>query len=584
MTPPPNNEPLNGRYQLMEMIGRGAMGRVYKAKDLRLGGAIVAIKFLSQTLLNERMRSRFWSEASICAQLGQKSIHIIRVTDYDLDPDDVPFYAMEFLQGPGLNEIIREKPIPLTRFLSMMRQICLGLKAAHEGIEVDGNLCPIIHRDIKPSNMIVLQDPSLGEFVKVLDFGISKLLQENSGQTSTYMGTMVYSSPEQMEGCELTPSSDIYSVGVMAYEMLTGELPVMAETHSFGGWLKAHMNQPPRPFSLTSVGGTLPKPLETLILSCLAKVPQDRPDSIGEILQELATIEERFKGVQQLSQRINKALNRQAQDAAESLAERPPIASDFAKEATQLSVAPSTDSSVVPAMDLSIVPAAPAPAPAPTSTVFASQVMDLPVEDQLLQGAHWPIREVPPAQVAFPKLMRVAGKPVTTLWVMLDSYEEVKKIKISRLYNLVYKTVLCTPTPYPLALWITTFYNHLYHVDQGPRWMPCYLDLKTKQGMDIIRVLAEQGEYQLLLFAKELPQKCAYVTTIKINPGLQANLREWAINSVTWPVLGNPQEAKKTARQLLKDELNKQKPRITNDLTYQGLSQFGLTSTAAANQ
>ncbi len=84
----------------MEMIGRGAMGRVYKAKDLRLGGAIVAIKFLSQTLLNERMRSRFWSEASICAQLGQKSIHIIRVTDYDLDPDDVPFYAMEFLAGP----------------------------------------------------------------------------------------------------------------------------------------------------------------------------------------------------------------------------------------------------------------------------------------------------------------------------------------------------------------------------------------------------------------------------------------------------------------------------------------------------
>jgi eukaryotic-like serine/threonine-protein kinase len=545
------------------------MGRVYKAKDLRLGGSTVAIKFLAQTLLNERMRSRFWSEASICAQLGQKSIHIIRVTDYDLDPDDVPFYAMEFLEGQGLNEIIRENPIPLARFLSLMRQICLGLHAAHDGIDVDGQLCPIIHRDIKPSNIMLMQDPSLGEFVKVLDFGISKLLQEDSGQTSTYMGTMVYSSPEQMEGRELTPRSDIYSLGVMAYEMLTGELPVMAETHSFGGWLKAHMTHQPRPFVQTKVGNSVPKALENLVMACLAKEPPDRPKSVQEILQGLQSLEERFRSSRDLSNRIGEALHRQAKEAAQFLAD------------SEMPAAPSVEPPLPPpltpppetpkeALQLQVVP--PTPLTIETPRRGTAPVS---VEDELLRGAMWPVKEVPPAQVSFPKMMRVAGQPVVTLWVMLDSYEEVKKIKLSRLYNLVYKTFLCTPTPYPLALWITAFYNHMYHQDNGPRWMPCYLDLKTKQGMDIVRLLAEKGEYQLLLFAKELPQKCAYVTTIQINPGLQANLQEWVVNSANWRVLGEPNEGKKTSRQLLKDELNKLKPRIAKELGHQGQNQFG---------
>ncbi len=558
MSAPPSNEPLNNRYQLVELIGRGAMGRVYKAKDLRLGGSIVAIKFLAQTLLNERMRSRFWSEASICAQLGQKSVHIIRVTDYDLDPDDVPFYAMEMLEGIGLNELIRENPIPLARFLGLMRQICLGLHAAHEGIEVDGQLCPVIHRDIKPSNIMLMQDPSLGEFVKVLDFGISKMLQEDCGQTSTYMGTMVYSSPEQMEGRELTARSDIYSLGVMAYEMLTGELPVMAETHSFGGWLKAHMTHQPRPFAQTKVGNSLPKALENLVMSCLAKEPPDRPSSVQEILQGLLSLEERFRSSRDLSDRISEALNRQAKEAAQ-----------FLEDSAMPVLPPEIPVTPQAALQLQIAQPPPLTIEAPRKSGGIS------VEDELLRGAMWPVKEVPPAQVSFPKMMRVGGQPVVTLWVMLDSYEEVKKIKLSRLYNLVYKTFLCTPTPYPLALWITAFYNHMYHQGNGPRWMPCYLDLKTKQGMDIVRLLAEKGEYQLLLFAKELPQKCAYVTTIQINPGLQANLREWVINSANWRTLGDPNEGKRTSRQLLKDELNKLKPRIATELGHQGQNQFG---------
>jgi serine/threonine-protein kinase len=546
MTIPNQNTLLNNRYQLLDLIGKGAMGRVYKAKDLRLGGATVAVKFLAQTLLNERMRRRFWSEASICAQLGQKSMHIVRVSDYDLDPQDVPFYVMEFLQGRALNEVLRDQPLPLPRFLSLVRQIGQGLQAAHQGIEVDGNLYPIIHRDIKPSNILVMQDSSLGEFVKVLDFGISQLLQEGVGQTSTYMGTMVYSSPEQMEGRELDARSDIYSLGVMMYEMLTAELPIIAETQSFGGWLKAHLNQPPRPFESTKLGPTLPKPLQTLVLSCLAKAPQDRPQNTATLLRALEPISERFTGSQHLSQRIGSFLNRQASEAEVALKSEP---------------------SVPP---LPAVAQPPDPLAGAIPRVTGSNL----IADELLRTAVWPEREVPPAQVAFSKVLRFQDETVATLWVMLESYQEVRKIKLSKLYNLVYKNFLCTPTPYPLVLWITAFYNHLYHQNNGPRWMPSYLDLKTRQGVETARLLATTGEYQLLLFAQELPQKCAYVSTIKLSSALQSNLKEWVINSKQWQVAGLPQESKRMAKKLLKEELEKSKPRIAEELQSQAIRKF----------
>ncbi|MHC5832214.1 MAG: protein kinase domain-containing protein, partial [Nostoc sp.] len=97
--------------------------------------------------------------------------------------NNTPFYVMEYLQGQSLNNIIRKQRLPLPRFLSMARQLSLGLQCAHDGIPVDGTICPIIHRDVKPSNILVIQDPSFGELVKVLDFGIAKLLQSDGDQT-----------------------------------------------------------------------------------------------------------------------------------------------------------------------------------------------------------------------------------------------------------------------------------------------------------------------------------------------------------------------------------------------------------------
>ena len=286
------NRLLAKRYRLMELVGTGAMGHVYRAEDTLLGGVAVAVKFLSQTLLNEKMRERFEREAKISALLGEKSIHIVRVRDYGVDEDEIPFYVMEYLQGESLSDMIKYHPLSLSRFLSLTRQICLGIETAHVGIIFKGTPSPIIHRDIKPSNIFIVNDPTLGELVKVLDFGIAKLLQSADAQTHSFMGTLAYCSPEQMEGKELDSRSDIYSFGVIMYEMLANDMPIMPETSSFGGWYKAHHELKPKPFE-RSLG--LPLEMERLILKCMAKSPKDRPQRVGEILHTLEGVEQSLK-------------------------------------------------------------------------------------------------------------------------------------------------------------------------------------------------------------------------------------------------------------------------------------------------
>ena len=146
---------LANRYELMDSIGQGSMGKVYLAEDMLLGGVPVAVKFLAQTLLNERMTQRFMREAMTCAQLGNNSIHVVRVTDYGVADDEIPFYVMEYLKGKNLGQVIQPQPLPVPRFLGFIRQICLGLETAHRGITLNGQVVPIIHRDNKPSNILV---------------------------------------------------------------------------------------------------------------------------------------------------------------------------------------------------------------------------------------------------------------------------------------------------------------------------------------------------------------------------------------------------------------------------------------------
>jgi eukaryotic-like serine/threonine-protein kinase len=353
------------RYQLLEIAGKGSMGQVYQAKDTLLGGVTVAVKFLSRAKMSQRVRDRFMREATISALLGEKSIHIVKVRDYGLDDQEMPFYVMEFLKGPSLKDVMQNKPMPVPKFFGYMRQICLGLQCAHDGIEIDGNVTQVVHRDIKPSNIIAIEDATLGELVKILDFGIA-LLQSDDSPTG-FMGTPAYCSPEQMDGKTLDNRADIYSLGIMMFQMLTGELPLKPKTSSFEGWFQCHHHQKPKTFTEVKAKLNLPQALMDVVNQCMAKTAAHRPASVSEILKVLEGVE---KEQVELS----------APSAKRELgAERVPQSK--------------TSSSV----------------------------------EEICNNSIWP-KDKPRAEIVFPQLIMQDGSEVATLWIML-SRDDIEKYK-----------------------------------------------------------------------------------------------------------------------------------------------------------
>lgn len=503
---------LINRYRLVELIGKGAMGKVYRAEDLLLGGVPVAIKFLAQALLNEKMKTRFAHEARTGAQLGQKSIHIVRVLDYGVHQSDltqgveVPFYVMEYLHGQSLSELISLQPLPLQRSLKLVRQICMGLHCAHQGISVKDKICPVIHRDIKPSNVLVVPDPSLSELAKVLDFGIATFLSEdsrqlvpaNSNSRRNFVGTLAYCSPEQIEGHELDLRSDIYSLGVTMFEMLTGKMPVEAETCTITSWQKAHQTQTPRSFAMVSPYANIPKALEQLVMRCLAKSPSDRPQTVSDILDELQTIEGEV------------------------------VSTGKIPDAASKSSFPSTETEMIDPLE----------------------------QYQALEAACWEMTwpvDKPIAEIVFPKIVRVEQFAVPTLWVMLQN-QDIQR----RLLNTRYNHFLCTMSPHPMVLWITAIFDPVI----GARWMPCYLDLKETQSQGIALLLSQIGYYSLLFFAQEQPQQTTSVMNVTIAKLQKQRLWEWVEAGKSTPSLAPPQVSK----QLLKTEYEKIKPQLLSKL------------------
>ncbi|MDB9375875.1 serine/threonine protein kinase [Nodularia sphaerocarpa] len=279
---------LNNRYLIKHLIGKGGMGRVYLAEDLAKGRMQVAVKILIMSLGDEKISQRFAREIFIGAQLGRKSKNIVRILSYGMTDDKIPFYAMEYLQGKNLKKIIKVQPLTTKTFLYICYQICLGLQYAHQGISFKGKVYPILHRDIKPENIFITQDAKKDEVVRILDFGIAKFLTERSGITLTdsFIGSLPYCSPEHMEGSKLLDvRSDIYSLGVLMFEMLTGKHPFPRQNNSFGSWYKAHHFQAPLAFEEVNSSVNIPLELQKLVLSCLAKDVSDRPQNISEILE-----------------------------------------------------------------------------------------------------------------------------------------------------------------------------------------------------------------------------------------------------------------------------------------------------------
>ena len=491
---------LANRYELCDMVGEGAMGKVYRARDTVLGGVTVAVKFLSQALLNDNMRERFEREATISALLGEKSIHVVRVKDYGVDEFNAPFYVMEFLSGKSINELIYYQPLALPRFLTFARHVCLGLESAHQGIYFNGELSRIIHRDIKPSNIIVIQDPSLGEVAKILDFGIAKLIQASTDQTQSFMGTLAYCSPEQMEGKELDSRSDIYSLGVMMYEMLTMDMPLLPQNSSFGGWYQAHHNFKPEPFSDRF---NLPSGLQDLVFRCLEKEREDRPQSAREILEALATFES----------------HSQFSNSARSKEFEPQERANIPQDTTRNAIA------------------------------FENRTINAETSTtEICLQTPWP-SDKPLRKIVFARLIDTHTGEAPVLSVMLD----LQGVK-NRMSSIRYNQFLYLNHPHPTLLWITLLYNH----EHGPKWLPCYLDLKSNKGQQIARALAERSKYRILLYALEDSQRCQHILSSTIKPRYRKMLNQWAnLSQVTRSVSDF-----KMAKSILKQELEKLKDKI----------------------
>jgi serine/threonine-protein kinase len=514
-----DNRILGDRYQLIELIGSGAMGQVYRAEDQILGGVTVAVKFLSQTLLNEKMRHRFEREATISALLGEKSIHIIRVRDYGIDNNEVPYYVMEFLEGQSLSDIIKFQPLELKRFLYITRQICVGMDAAHSGIMLHKELCQVVHRDIKPSNVSVMQDPTLGELVKILDFGIAKLVQANATQTHSFMGTLAYCSPEQMEGKELDNRSDIYSLGVMMYEMLTLEMPILPETSSFGAWYKAHHDFQPRPFEPHL---KIPSDLKNIIMKCMAKSRNDRPQTVAEILRVI--------------ERIEKENNRSHSGKMTSYSGQETIVADQVQE-QQKQIKESNQNDDKTEFSQTIV--------TPSNQKSPSKI----TKDTKLT---WP-KNKPIQKIVFPRIVNTKMETYPSLWVMLD-----KQDILNRIVSIRYNQFLFLSSPHPMILWITVIYNPIH----GPRWLPCYLDLKSESSRQVVASLAELGSYKILFFALEEPEKCQHSMISTIASNQCTIMKDWIKNTSNFNDKGDAN----LSRKRLRDEFERLKPRILQKL------------------
>ncbi len=261
-----------GRFDILDKLGEGAMGTVYRALD-PLIERTVAIKTIPLNLPEEEKRlfeDRFLREAKSAGRLSHPNI----VTIYDVgETDDFAYIAMEYLDGPSLREILREHgPLPLELALETALQMADALAFAHDH--------GVVHRDIKPPNVIVLGKRGT---VKLTDFGIAHLMSNTETRAGMLLGSPRYMSPEQVQGQPVDGRSDIFSLGVVLYEMLAGRPPFGGE--ELHGILFRIVNEPVAPISQTR--RNIPVGVDEILARCLAKKPQDRYSNANDLVNDL---------------------------------------------------------------------------------------------------------------------------------------------------------------------------------------------------------------------------------------------------------------------------------------------------------
>ncbi len=272
---------IDGRYKVGNKLGEGGMGTVYEAMHQTIHKK-VAIKILKSELAQDKeITERFLNEAKASSMIRHP--HIIDVSDYGVLPDGAAYFVMEFLEGVPLSKLIdgadpaHPQPVPVPRILHIGRQVAEGLAAAHKA--------GIVHRDLKPDNIFLINRGSDLDFAKILDFGIARV---NSGESKLTLagaifGTPAYMSPERAAGVPGDPRGELYSYGVILYELATGKVPF--EAPNYMGLLTMHLHKAPTP--LRDRVADIPPEFEAIVLRCLLKHPEERYQTMEEVVADL---------------------------------------------------------------------------------------------------------------------------------------------------------------------------------------------------------------------------------------------------------------------------------------------------------
>jgi serine/threonine protein kinase len=281
---------LGQRYEMQSFIGKGGMSQVWKARHIHLEKN-VAVKLLSKNLLDkEAFVARFKQEAQIASHLNHPNI--CGVTDFGFSEDNVPYLVMEFLEGESLSDILRRiERLPVGAALSIIKQTLSGLQAAHR--------IGVVHRDIKPGNLFITKEKAGGRVLKILDFGISKMVagsnRKDLGLTSTgtLLGTAFYLSPEQiMESKGVDHKTDIYAVGAVLYKLITGRVPYLGENYAE---VAVKVVNDPLVDPRKLVAG-LNTSVARIIRKAMEKDTRSRYQSVDQMLADVDKVLEDFQG------------------------------------------------------------------------------------------------------------------------------------------------------------------------------------------------------------------------------------------------------------------------------------------------
>lgn len=272
---------LMDRYEVQEEIGRGALGIVYKGWHRQIDKPIAIKVLFQETDQNQTGFLRFQREAESASQISHHNV--ITIFDFGLSEERFPFLVMDYIKGRSLRDVIKENSgLETSRAIPIFLQICDGMQHAHRK--------EILHRDLKPDNIVLTEFGGNPDFVKIVDFGIAKIMYEQrkskrkltmEGQV---VGTPAYMSPEQIMGRPLDPRSDIYTMGVLMFNTLTGVLPILGGNST--ETMTKHVTNDPLEFGKASKK-QIPLALQAVILTALSKFPENRQQSMDDLATDL---------------------------------------------------------------------------------------------------------------------------------------------------------------------------------------------------------------------------------------------------------------------------------------------------------